>query len=145
MFSHEFNTTMWNFMKAREKWKMLAHGERSKFFVFHTKIAYHTLRHDYMIWLVNSNDCAFIAQARLLSSKIFSNKTERFVVWVKFKSFPTKWNKQTSQANSLLSNKHLLKTNEPLPRIDKETMNVGRIKPCFLWLLRLRLVTIAIM
>ena len=35
--------------------------------------------------------------------------------------------------NSLLSNKHLLKTKEPLLRIDKKTMNVGRVKkPCFL-------------
>ena len=39
--------------------------------------------------------------------------------------------KQANIANTLLSNKHLdlLKTNEPLLRMDKETVNVGRIKP----------------
>ena len=44
MVCHEFNTTIWNFMKARKKLKMLAHDVRSKFFVFHAKIAYHTVR-----------------------------------------------------------------------------------------------------
>ena len=45
---------------------------------------------------------------------------------------PSETNKLATMANSLLSNKHLPKTNEPLLRMDKETMHVGRIKPCFL-------------
>ena len=45
---------------------------------------------------------------------------------------PSETNKLATMANSLLSNKCLLKTNQPLLRMDKETMNVGRIKPCFL-------------
>lgn len=46
---------------------------------------------------------------------------------------PSEMNKQANMANPLLSNKHLLKTNEPLLRMDKETVNVGRIKPRYLY------------
>ena len=56
------------------------------------------------------------------------NKTEGFVFWIKFSRFlPSETKKLATMANSLLSNKHLLKMNEPLLRMDKGTMNVGRI------------------
>ena len=46
---------------------------------------------------------------------------------------PSEMNKQANMVNSLLSNKRLLKTNEPLLRMVKETVNVGRIKPRYLY------------
>ena len=42
---------------------------------------------------------------------------------------PSEMSKQANMANPLLSNKHLLKMNEPLLRMYTETVNVGWIKP----------------